>query len=137
MSDDDFPEDKGELRGVVENDSSIVDRSPSVTADLNTVFSLLSNEHCRYLLYYLVTKEGEVAEIDDAVKGVSKYKAAGEETDKQVNREKVRIELHHSLLPKLRDAEVIDYDQRHGTIRFTGDSALVEWVDHAQHEEVE
>nr|WP_158058413.1 hypothetical protein [Halorussus halophilus] len=81
--------------------------------------------------------DGEVAEIEDAVKGVSKYKVAGKETDIQVNRENVRIELHHSLLPKLEDAEVIEYDPRQGTIRFTGDAALDEWVEHAQHKEVE
>ncbi len=81
--------------------------------------------------------EGKVAEFDDAVEGISKYKAAGKETGNQVNQEKIRIELHHSLLPQLGDADVIDYDQRQGTIRFTGNSALEEWVDHAQHKEVE
>ena len=112
-------------------------RFPTVTDNLDTTFELLSNARRRYLLYYLVTMDSPVAEIDAAVNAVATYEASHPNTDTPPTQENIEIDLQHRHLPKLANAGIIDFDPRHGTIRYTGTPALEEWVDHAQYKEVE
>lgn len=35
---------------------------------------------------------------------------------------RVAIDLHHTHLPKLADADIIEYDREHGTIRLQSDT---------------
>ena len=136
MSDDGSERGTGEWSGGGPPSPSVV-RDSTVTDSLDTTFELLSNARRRYLLYYLGTMDGPVAEVDTAVNAVSTYEAADPETDVQPIPEDIEIELQHLHLPKLADAGIVDYDPRHGTIRYTGTPALEEWVDHAQYKEVE
>ena len=136
MSDDDFKMGGGEMNQGAGNQSSVI-RYPTVTANLDTVFEILSNARRRYLLYYLFTMEGEVAEFDAAVNAVYKYGAAETGTDDHPTREDVKIELHHTHLPRLTDAGVIDYDRRQGTIRLTDSPTLEEWLEHARDKEID
>ncbi len=79
--------------------------------------------------------EGTVTEFEAAVNAVYTHETAGTDTDNHSTREEVRIDLRHTHLPRLADAGAVDYDRRHGTIRFTDSPALEEWVDHAQYKE--
>ena len=112
-------------------------RYSTVTDNLDTTFELLSTARRRYLLYYLVTIDGPAAEIDAAVNAVATYEAADPTTDAEPTKKDIEIELQHRHLPKLVDAGIVDYDPRHGTIRYTGTPALEEWVEHAQYNGVE
>lgn len=136
MSDDSSAREEGENIDGVKNPFS-VSRYPTVTDSLNVIFGLLGDDHRRYLLYYLRGMDGAVAEFEAAVNAVYKYEAAGADTDDHASWEEIRIELHHTHLPRLADAEIVDYDPRHGTIRFTGHPALEEWVDHARYKELD
>jgi hypothetical protein len=135
MSDDDSKADRVE-RSEGPGSSVSVTRHSGVTENLDTVFELLSDARRRYLLYYLFAMDGTVAEFEAAVNAVYRYEVAGSDGDGSA-RENVGIALHHSHLPHLADAGVIDYDRRHGTIRFTGSPALEEWLEHAQYKELD
>lgn len=91
----------------------------------------------RYLLYYLVAVDGEVFELADAVTAVRNHESAGTEMDDHSSREEVRTTLHHTHLPRLADAEILDYDPRQGTIRFTGHNEVEEWIEYAESKELE
>ena len=136
MSDDNFGVDKGEGKGGVTNSWSIT-RYPAVTDNLDTVFELLSDARCRYLLYYLFRINGSVAELDAAANAVYKYETACSDEYEDATRETIKISLHHNRLPQLEDAGIVDYDTRQGTIRFTEDPTVEEWIDHAHHKEID
>ena len=136
MSDDEFGVRRGEYNGASENPSSVT-RYPAVTANLNSIFDLLSDAHRRYLLYYAYTMERDVIELEAAADAVCKYEAAGTDTSDQPAQETIQLELHHSHLPRLAKAGLVDYDPRQGTIRFTGSPAIEEWLEHARYKELD
>ena len=108
-----------------------------VTDELDTDFDLLRDARRRYLLYYLCEMYGNAAELEAVANAVYKYETAGTDAAEHSTRESVRIALHHIHLPLLADAGVVDYDTRQGTVRFTGDSTLEEWVERARREELD
>ena len=133
--------DDGSERGPEEwngdgNHSRSIAPSSTVTANLNTTFELLSNARRRYLLYYLVTMDGSVVDVDATVDAVATTEAAGSETDAQPTREDIEIALQHRHLPRLAKAGIVDYDPHQKTIRYTGHPAFEEWVEHTWNTEV-
>lgn len=101
------------------------------TAELDTVFEVLSHHRRRYVLYYLDRMPGSVADrtlLVDAVRHCeSSRRDSGEEPAATV----VEMDLHHNHLPRLEDAGLVDYDRRDGTVRFRGRRFVGEWLDHA------
>jgi len=75
-------------------------RPPAISID--RAFELLSREHRRRVLYYLMDNEG-AASIDDIAEH-----AAGASDDAA---DAAAVGLHHTHLPRLADAGVIDYDR--------------------------
>ena len=136
MSDDMFKRDRGEVNEPVA-DLTSVSRNSTVTGSLDTIFKLLSAARRRYLLYYLLTMDGDIVEFEAAVNAVYKYEAAGDNAGDHSSREEIRIALRHNHLPCLANAGVLDYDLRQGTIRFREPPALEEWVEHARHKELD
>lgn len=136
MSDDTYVGGQGENNNGGE-DFLPVTRYPGVTNTLNTIFELLSNDRCRYLLYYLLETEREAVEFEEAVNAVYEYESAGTDGEDCPSREEIQVALHHSHVPRLADVGVVDHDYRHGTIRYTGDPALEEWVEHARYKELD
>jgi DNA-binding transcriptional ArsR family regulator len=74
------------------------------------VFELLANQRRREALYVLYRREGPitVAELADEVATV--VEAAPE---------RVATSLYHVHLPKLADADIVDYDVQSGIVRLT------------------
>lgn len=112
-------------------------RRSTATDGLDTVFDLLCDSRRRYLLYCLVTVDGDVVEREAAVNAVRDYEAAGTEATDRSSREEIRNELYTDSLPRLGNAGVLDYDPRQGTVRFAGRPLLEEWVEHARDVELE
>ena len=136
MSDPHFGEENEERNNRRGNLTSST-RYPRVTDSLDTVFDLLSDARRRYTLYYLFAMEGDVAEFEAVVNAVCNYEGAGTDSTSPSPPENIRVKLHHSHLPKLAEAGVIDYDRRQGTIRFTPTPPLEEWVEHAEWKEMD
>lgn len=84
---------------------------------IDMVTEALANERRRYVLYYL--RDNESAELDELTEQVAVRETGTPpgELDEQTRRN-VRIDLCHAQLPKLEDTGMIEYDRRHGSIRF-------------------
>lgn len=134
---DDTCADEG--RGINEGAPNLtsITRFSDVSEYHDVLFDVLSVARRRYLVYYLLTLDVNVVEFEAAVNAVYRYEAAGTESDDDVLRENVRIDLHHTQVPRLADAGILEYDRRQGTIRFRGDPALEEWAEHARYKEFE
>lgn len=81
------------------------ENSTTQSVDLNELFEVLSDQYRRRTLTELRDRSGESVECDPA--------ALGGASD---GSERVGLELHHTHLPKLADAGVIEWDDGDGTV---------------------
>lgn len=112
-------------------------RDAAVTARLDTYFDVLADRRRRYLLYYLSAIPGETAERSELVRAVRAYETATADADRLPEPEAVAVDLHHHQLPRLEEAALVDYDRRQGTVSYTGDSPVAEWLDFARERELD
>lgn len=89
--------------------------------ELDQLHHVLSREHCRSVLYYFRHHSTEVASIDDLVD--FRLSRDGQEESN------VRVQLHHSTLPKLADSELVDYDTRSEMVRYRSNPTLESLLD--------
>ncbi|WP_224335831.1 DUF7344 domain-containing protein [Haloprofundus halobius] len=136
MSDDTFGSDGGEYNWRSGCATQLL-RDSRVTENLDTIFELLSIARLRYVLYYLYSMDDEVVEIEDVVHAVCAYEAAGTEPDESPSRDQVKLDVHHSKLPRLDAAGIIDYDSRQKELRFYRSPSLEEWLEHARYMELD
>jgi len=116
---------------------SSVGRGSAVTDRLDTMFDVLYDSRRRFLLYYLVSVDESVVELEAAADAVADYEAARTEPTDRSSRADINLGLHHNHLPRLAETAILDYDCRQGTIRLTGDDDLQEWVEFARSKELE
>jgi hypothetical protein len=88
------------------------------TLPLDVIFSLLSAERRRHVLEYLAENSDQTSLSD-----LAEYIAAIENNTearllKSQERKRVYVALYQSHLPKMDDADVIDFDQSRGTIKY-------------------
>ncbi|GAB3672364.1 hypothetical protein GCM10028856_25440 [Halopiger thermotolerans] len=98
-------------------------------------FSLLSNRRRRRLLYALVAADGAVVERSQLVARLADVEASGAGESDETLEERIARDLHHTQLPQLEDAGIVDYDQRQGTVRYVGLPFRTEWLEHAHYKE--
>ncbi|WP_242406250.1 DUF7344 domain-containing protein [Halostagnicola larsenii] len=87
----------------------------------DTVLSAVANEHRRAILDALDNASEKTLAYDVLVDRVAdrvQDKDAKRESDE--HRQRVRIALHHTHLPKLEEARIIDYETEMGHIQFIG-----------------
>ena len=87
-----------------------------------TAFELLSRRPRRELLYWLYRRDDRSAPLDVLADALA-------ERDVGIPGD-LRVALHHVHLPKLDDADVVDYDADQRTVRYRGDPLLgdlLEW----------
>lgn len=74
------------------------------------VLRALSNRHQRYALYHLLDHENATLdELADVVAGWVATTEAGVTT--AADRSSIRVKLYHDHLPKLADADLVEFDQ--------------------------
>ena len=83
---------------------------------LNHVFKLLAHHHRRYALTYLVGMDSDTATMDELCDYVAARQANAGNDPK--HDDELAGGLHHTHLPKLEAAEVIEYDARSETVRY-------------------
>lgn len=102
--------------------------------DLNETFDLLTHPHRRYVLYYL-TREFEAVAIDTLAAAIAGWDA--DHTGPIHDSTAVEAALHHTHLPKLREAgiitfgpdgETIELDETGELEQFLAEAARVEEV---------
>jgi hypothetical protein len=102
---------------------SLPEGSPPERLSRDSVFSILRNRRRRYALYYL-TRRQETVSLSDLAERIAAWEndlPVAEVNYKQ--RKRVYTSLHQTHLPKLDEADVIDYDRDCGTISLAERSA--------------
>lgn len=99
------------------------------TPSLDTVFSLLASRRRRLVCLHFARADETATEVTDLAERVAAMEAAGEPSD--ALRAEVEAALRHVHLPKLADADVVDYDHRSGSVRYWRQATLEEYVEHA------
>jgi hypothetical protein len=87
----------------------------------DTVLSVVANEHRRAILNALDSASEKTLAYDTLVERVAdriQSKDATRESDE--HRQHIRIALHHTHLPKLEEAQIINYEAETGHIQFVG-----------------
>lgn len=79
-------------------------------ADIDRFFDALGETRRRLIL--LLLDHHDSADLDELTEAIAKYEGV-ETSDEQV--ERIRTDLHHCQLPKLRDHGLISYDTRTNT----------------------
>lgn len=93
-------------------------------ATIDRVFAALATETSRSVLAYFEASDSQTASIDD----LTEYIAARQSASDARTPAQLRVRLHHTDLPKLDDAGLIDYDPRTTTVRYREEHSVKEWT---------
>ena len=95
------------------------EREKAISRD--RILSAVGNEHRRAILNTLTSDPDETVEFDALVERVADRVGDGDtERESDDHRQRVRIALHHTHLPKLEDARMIEHEAETGHVRFVG-----------------
>jgi len=134
-SDMDVPEtERTDDEDEVENEGESVESEQSAEPEplpLDIVFEILKNKRRRLVLRYVRREENETVDLGELAEHV-----AALENDKSVaaltsgERKRVYVGLYQCHLPKMDDADIVEFDRNRGTIKL-GESAdqLDEYLD--------
>lgn len=106
---------------------SVSDEQMSARPGLDELFQVLADEKRRRVLGYLADTDDGVAAFSELLEHVADD-SAGESSDN----ERVAVSLHHNHLPKLADANVVEYDPRSEVVRYRGGQVVSHWVEIAR-----
>lgn len=80
--------------------------------DLDPLFEAFADERRRLVVQYLRHTSDGIASYDDLVDFILRHGHTQQES------ENIRSRLHHVTLPKLEEANIIEYDRRSATVRY-------------------
>ena len=87
----------------------------------DTILSAVANEHRRATLNALDNASEKTLEYDALVDRVAdRVRNEDPRRESDEHRQRVRIALHHTHLPKLEEARIIDYEAETGHVQFVG-----------------
>ena len=87
----------------------------------DTVLSAVANDHRRAILNALENAPEKTLAYDELVGRVAEQiRDEDVKRDSDEHRQRVRIALHHTHLPKLAEARMIDYNSEAGNVEFVG-----------------
>lgn len=102
---------------------------PATDAEtVDRVLSALTATRRRLILAYFEDSVEQTATLA----ALAAYVARHDETDVSTQ-DRARVLLHHKDIPKLADADLVDYDTRTRTIRYWGAPSGVEDAEWARH----
>ena len=97
-------------------------------SSLDAVLGVLANQRRRYALYYLQDQTtATLQEVADQVASLETEE--GEQTPESVPTDQVYTDFYHRHLPKLVDANLIEYDPREELVRYDCPRQLERVVD--------
>lgn len=99
--------------------SSSAERERVVSPD--RLLSAVANEHRRAILNSLTSASDKTLKYDALVDRVAdRVRDEDAERASDEHRQRVRIALHHTHLPKLEEVRIIDYETKTGLVQFVG-----------------
>ena len=114
--------DKSAADGECRADETDVLQTPpnerELSGELDTVFELLRDRERRSVVAHLLEENGQTATVPELANRCRQEAEGSASTDSVVMR------LHHTHLPKLEGAGVVEYDPRSKTVRYRGDALL-------------
>jgi len=118
--------------GVTTDGGPSISDERATRAGLDELFEVLADGDRRRILAYLADTDDGVAAFSDIIEHVADD-SAEESTDK----ERVAVSMHHTHLPKLADANLVEYDPRSEVVRYRGGPAVSDWVELARSHEAD
>jgi hypothetical protein len=94
---------------------------------LDALFDALGTRRSRYTLYYLCRTGDGVATIDEVADSIVRREDASSES--RPVPESIRIDLHHSVVPKLGAVGLLVYDPRSRTLRDWSHPFVEQWLE--------
>lgn len=94
--------------------------------EFDRLFSLLAQERRRYVLYCLVEASRSEWTTSALVEELADFERRAAATDS--SRRELEVALRHTHLPKLAEADVIDYDPDESVAVYRGDRRVERWV---------
>jgi hypothetical protein len=91
------------------------------TVSTEELLQLIANPVRRAALGYLVENGDAAVGLEQLVVGAADH---GAPSVARATHERTSRELYHVHLPKLADIGVVDFDRRHGTVRYRPDEVL-------------
>ena len=91
---------------------------------VDELLTLLSDRHCRATIEYLRESSEDVASVGDVADELGNAGNGGAD--------RIALRLHHSILPRLADATVVNYDAKTNTVQYRGGSELESLLDGIQ-----
>jgi hypothetical protein len=109
----------------------------SVSGGLSTeqVMSLLQHEHRRAIVAYFAQASTESVSFDDLIDYLVTLDSKRNGVESTKRRQRMTIDLLHNHLPRLADADVLEYDQRSKTIRYCDSDRLKTLVEFTRRED--
>lgn len=96
----------------------MTDQQPPQSETVDELLALLADDRSRSLLRHLRDSPDADASLHHLADQVG-----------DADEEQVRSHLHHSTLPRLADAGVVEYDHERNTVRYQGNETLEELHD--------
>ena len=96
--------------------------------ELTEIFETLANARRRRVVYFLAENEDAAVSIEQVAEYVCRVEPARDAPESR-RREEITADLHHTHLPRLAGAGMIDYDRRTKAVRYVGRPSFDEWVD--------
>ena len=94
--------------------------SPERTSSLDATLDALADARCRSVLGHLADGDADALVVGDLATRL----ADDEGDDRTSDPSRLRARLHHTVLPRLDDAGLLDYDADRGLVRRRRDSAF-------------
>lgn len=108
-----------------EDDGSVADLVPDGGQRFDELFDALSDARRRYVLYHL--RDETQATVSDVARQVAAWERGTDPADVDEEEiDEVRTALYHNHLPKLREARIVDYDDRTEQLVYRDPPGIVE-----------
>jgi hypothetical protein len=117
-------------------DNELVTVNNGCESKFDRLFSVLGDQRCRYALYSLHEAPTDIVMIDEIAPTIADWETGPEAEPTGDQLEKIKITLHHRVLPKLEAYGIIDFDPRSKTIRYWNDTPMEPWLEQVKRQEI-
>lgn len=127
---------KDPVRLGIEGSHALQNGRAVTTPSFDTLFDLLAERRRRYALYALLGTEDGLADVETLADEVAMWEArTGDEKLTKSHREAVAEDLRENHLPKLAEADIVEYDSRSDVARYWRQPTLEEYLEHTHFKE--